>query len=128
VVRICRGIKERLTGVMPILGAQESRSRAQIRGRRQANRGWVRPPLHKVPPPRLDGSIGSAGSWERSHGRAIETPADARAVTLIFPEHSLRRRFWQYDAELLMEAAQSGKREAAGAPQGRRATGPALSF
>ena len=45
-------------------------------------------------------------------GRTISTLADARAVILSLPEHSQRRPYWEYAAQLLMGAAQAGKREA----------------
>jgi hypothetical protein len=45
-------------------------------------------------------------------GWAIETLADARAVILSLPEHQQRRPYWEYSAQLLMNAAQGDKREA----------------
>ena len=45
-------------------------------------------------------------------GRAIETLADARAVILSLPDHQQRRPYWEYAAQLLMDAAQGGKHEA----------------
>jgi hypothetical protein len=45
-------------------------------------------------------------------GRAIERLADARAVILSLPDHQQRRPYWEYAGQLLMDAAQGGKREA----------------
>jgi hypothetical protein len=45
-------------------------------------------------------------------GRTIETLADARTVILSLPDHQQRRPYWEYAAQLLMDAAQGGKREA----------------
>ena len=45
-------------------------------------------------------------------GRTIETLADARAMILELPEFQQRRPYWEYAAQLLMDAAQGGKRGA----------------
>jgi DNA-binding SARP family transcriptional activator len=45
-------------------------------------------------------------------GRSVETLADARTVILELPEYQQRRPYWEYTAQLLMAAAQGGKREA----------------
>jgi hypothetical protein len=45
-------------------------------------------------------------------GRTLETLADARALILSLSENAQRRPYWEYAGQLLMDAAQSGKREA----------------
>jgi hypothetical protein len=44
--------------------------------------------------------------------RRRETLADARAMILSLPEHQQRRPYWEYAAQLLMDAAQDSRREA----------------
>jgi hypothetical protein len=44
-------------------------------------------------------------------GRTIETLAHVRALLLSPPDYQRRRPYWEYAAQLLMDAAQNGKRE-----------------
>jgi hypothetical protein len=45
-------------------------------------------------------------------GRTLETLAHVRALILSLPDYQRRRPYWEYAANLLMDAARSGKREA----------------